>query len=249
MHILPIKTPILKAGDNLATMLMEHADIRDGDIIAISSKAIATVEGAAINLAEISPSREAMKMAATLKKDAEYYQVVLDETARMNGAVIQSVNGIVLTELQPDGMTEGTILVPNAGLDRSNIKEGWVIGWPVDPVASAESVQETLGNVGIIVTDSGLSPRRKGVGAFALCVAGFDPLVSMAGEPDLFGRPMHVTEEAIADQLATTANILMGNTDQSVPAVIIRDHTINLSEYSGWVEGIRREIDIYHQVI
>ena len=56
MEILPIKTPILKAGDNLASVLMEHGDIRDGDIVVISSKAVATVEGAAINLSDVSVS-------------------------------------------------------------------------------------------------------------------------------------------------------------------------------------------------
>lgn len=261
MYILPIKTPILKAGDNLASILLDHADIADGDIVVISSKAIATVEGAAIKLDSVDASAEAKDLAMGNSKSAEYYQVVLDETARMNGTVIQSVYGIILTELKPNGMHEGSILVPNAGLDQSNVAEGFVIGWPVDPVQSANRISQELSqrtneqtnkriaSVAVIITDSGLCPRRKGVVSFALTVCGMDPFISMIGEPDLFGNAMSVTEEAVADQLSTAANFLMGNTNQSTPAVIIRDHGLTLSRYCGWVEGIERERDLYHGMI
>ena len=250
MEIIAISTPILKSGDDLARILMDTSDIRDGDIIVVSSKAIATVEGAAIDLTNVTSSKEAQSIGKEHNKSAEYYQVVLDETARMNGKVIQSVNGIVLTELKPDGMNEGSILVPNAGLDKSNVADGYVIGWPKDPVASARNLREKIdADVGILITDSGLSPRRKGVISFALTVCGFDPFTSMIGKPDLFGHKMSVTEEAHADQLATAANFLMGNTDQSTPAAIIRNHHIPFSDFSGWVEGIEREKDIYHGVI
>jgi coenzyme F420-0:L-glutamate ligase/coenzyme F420-1:gamma-L-glutamate ligase len=250
MEILPITTPILNAGDDLAGILMEVSDIRDGDIVVVSSKAIATVENAAIDLAAVKASQEAVDLAEGHSKSAEYYQVVLDETARMHGSVIQSVHGIVLTELKPDGMHEGSILVPNAGLDQSNVQEGYVIGWPVDPVESARKLCEGIdSDIGIIITDSGLSPRRKGVISFALTVCGFDPFTSMIGKPDLFGNAMSITEEAHADQIATCANFLMGNTDQSTPAVIIRGHGLALNDFSGWVEGIEREKDIYHGVI
>lgn len=249
MEILPIKTPILTSGDSFASILLEHGDIRDDDIIVVSSKAIATVEGAAICLSDIEATTEAEDLTRELGKSAAYYQVVLDETTRMNGTIIQSVNGIVLTELKPDGLTEGSILVPNAGLDRSNIEEGYVIGWPKDPVESAQNLRAALGNVGIIITDSGLSPRRKGVISFALTVSGFDPFVSMIGKSDLFGQSMHITEEAVADQLSTAANFIMGNTNQSIPAVVIRGHGIPLNDFSGWVPGIEREKDIYHKVI
>ena len=250
MELLPITTPVLKAGDDLASILMRAGDILDGDIVVVSSKAIATVEGAAIHLDDVTVSSEAAQLGEAHSKPGAYYQVVLDETARMNGKVIQSVSGIVLTELKPDGMKEGSILVPNAGLDQSNVKEGHVIGWPTDPVKSAKKLREDLGgNVGVIVTDSGLSPRRKGVISFALTVSGLDPFASMIGKPDLFGNAMSVTEEAIADQLATAANFIMGNTNQSTPAVIIRGHDISMNDFSGWVEGIEREKDIYHGVI
>jgi coenzyme F420-0:L-glutamate ligase len=250
MELLPIKTPVLKAGDSLASILMDSADIHDGDIVVVSSKAVATVENAAISLADITVSKKAKRLEKKYKKSADYYQAVLDETQRMNGTIIQSVSGIVLTELRPDGLQEGSILVPNAGLDRSNIADGYVIGWPKDPIESAQKIRTAIDrDIAVIITDSGLFPRRKGVISFALTVAGFDPFASMIGQPDLFGRAIHVTEEALADQLATAANFLMGNTNQSTPAVAIRGHGIPFNDFSGWVQGIEREKDMYHKVI
>ncbi|PIR53763.1 coenzyme F420-0:L-glutamate ligase [Candidatus Peregrinibacteria bacterium CG10_big_fil_rev_8_21_14_0_10_42_8] len=251
MEILPIITPLLKPGDDLAHILMERGGIAEGDIVVISSKAVATTEGAAIDLSSVVAEKEAMDLRKKYDKTAQYYQAIINETKRMNGQFIQTVDGIVLTELRPDGMTHGSILVPNAGLDRSNIDDGYVIGWPQDPVASGEKLQQqfAIPRTAVIITDSGLCPRRRGVMAFALTVCGIDPLQSMVGTPDLFGQELGVTEEAIADQLATAANFMMGNGDQSCPAAIIRGHNLTFTDFSGWVPGIEREKDIYYGVI
>lgn len=250
MHILPIRTPVLKSGDDLASTLRASADIRDGDILVVSSKAVATCEGAMRRLDEVYVSQEAQKLAAeSTGKSAAYYQAVLDETERMHGKVLQNIQGVILTELHPDGM-EGTLLVPNAGLDMSNIAEGYVVGWPKDPVASCRELGKLgTGEIGVVISDSGLVPRRRGVLAFALSCYGFDPIASMIDTPDLFGQNMRVTEEAVADQLATAANMVMGNTDQSTPAAIIRDHHLPASDFCGWVPAIDREKDLFHGMI
>ncbi len=106
-----------------------------------------------------------------------------------------------------------------------------------------------MGSVALLLTDSGLSPRRLGVTAFALAIAGMDPTRSLIGSPDLFGKALRLTEEAIADQLATAANAVMGNAAECTPAAFIRDHGIPFSNYVGWVPGIERERDLYHGVI
>lgn len=250
MQLVPISTPLLKPGDQLADVLNQKSDLKDGDILVISSKAVATVEGAAIDLATVEVTPKAQELADTYGKSPAYYQVVLNETARMNGSIIQSVNGVVLTELVPDGLVEGTVLVPNAGIDKSNVEEGYVIGWPKDPVQSLKDLQKDLGkDIAIILTDSGLCPRRMGVAAFALACIGIDPFVSMIGTADLFGNEIRVTQEALADQLATAANTIMGNTNQSTPAVLVRSLAYEQSDFCGWVPGIQREKDIYHGVI
>lgn len=83
--------------------------------------------------------------------------------------------------------------------------------------------------------------------AFALVCDGIDPVKSEVGRKDLFGKPLRFTLEAVADQLATAANFVMGNADQSVPAAIIRDHGLALGNFSGWVDGIDPDEDLFRE--
>lgn len=244
MQLIAIPTPLLKPGDDLVKILRDHALIQTNDILVISSKAIATVEGRAIDLRTIRATDQARELAKTHGGTPEFRQAILEETERMHGTILTGCPQAMLTELKPDGLTTGSILVANAGLDESNVDAGYAIGWPLDPVRSASMLHHILGNP-IIISDSTCRPRRLGVTAIALAVAGFDPVRSLVGSSDLFGKKLRMTNEAIADQLATAANILMGNADQSVPAVIVRDHGIPQTEYVGWVPGIAAQEDLF----
>ena len=203
-----------------------------------------------IDLSEITPSSQAKEWAALCGRDPAFRQAVMDETKRMNGTVVGSCPQAMLCELNPEGLEEGTILAVNAGLDQSNVGEGLAIGWPKDPVATVKKLREEIEKetgkrIGIIITDSCCRPRRLGVVAMALTVCGFDPLISQVGKEDLFGHELTMTHEATADQLATAANFLMGNADQSVPAVCIRDHCLEMTDFCGWVPGIERDEDLF----
>ncbi|MDD5074674.1 MAG: coenzyme F420-0:L-glutamate ligase [Candidatus Peribacteraceae bacterium] len=249
MQILPVPTGLLKKGDNLARILSESMTFGDGDILAVSSKAVATAEGAAIDLAKIAVTPEAEQWAKRCGRSAAFRQAILDETKRLNGIVLSGCKTAMLTELHPQGM-EGSLLVPNAGLDQSNIAEGSAIGWPHDPVTSVHALRTQLQKrtgkrIAVLLTDSCCRPRRWGVTAFALVVSGFDPLSSQIGKKDLFGNTLTMTQEAVADQLATAANAVMGNANQSVPAALIREHGIPLSGFAGWVPGIAKEEDLF----
>ncbi|TSC58497.1 MAG: hypothetical protein Greene041619_507 [Candidatus Peregrinibacteria bacterium Greene0416_19] len=280
MLLLPIPTPLLRPGDDLATIVAEEAMFEPGDIIAISSKAVATVENAFIDLRTIEPTEEAREWSRkTGHRSPAFCQAVLDELQRLNGTVIGACPGAMLTEVAPEGLANGSILTANAGLDESNAPVGMAIGWPRDPVRSVRELRRKLelylgkdtddteesnesedeqrssdssvssvtsaSSIAVILTDSCVRPRRLGVTAFALTVAGIDPLLPQAGLQDLFGKELHITTEAVADQLATAANFLMGNAAQSVPAVLIRDHGLLMSDFEGWVPGIGRERDLF----
>lgn len=260
MHFLPIKTPILREGDDLVQILTQDIDIQTGDILVISSKAVATVEGAAIDLKKITPTDEAHWWVKRCDGPPTFRQAILNETHRMHGQLLPGCPLAMLAELKPDGLSTGTILAINAGLDRSNIKEGFVIGWPMDPVKSVRMLKKELEKrchgsttltmthgvkIAVILSDSCCRPRRIGVTAMALAVAGIDPISSKIGVPDLFGHPLQMTQEATADQLATAANIVMGNAGDSVPAAIMRDHDIPFTSFFGWVPGIAREQDLF----
>jgi len=249
MEILPVSTRILRKGDDLAGLLANAASWEDGDIVAVSSKAVATVEGAVINLKTLKITDEAKELARISGRSPAFRQAILEETHRLNGTVTGPCPQAVLTEVRPDGL-KGTFLVPNAGLDQSNIPEGSAIGWPHDPVASVRALRSALKaktkkNIALLLTDSCCRPRRWGVTAFALVVSGFDPLVSKIGTRDLFGRELMMTVEAVADQLATAANMIMGNAAESRPAAIIRDHGIPFTDFEGWVPGISKEDDLF----
>ncbi len=254
MHLIPIKTAVIRQGDDLTAMFMKQAKFQKNDILVVSSKVIATAEGAIIDLASMEVSGAAKKWSDACGRSPEFCEAVLQETHRLHGTVVGSCPGALLTEVRPDGLATGTILAANAGLDQSNMQEGFAIGWPQDPVTSVHAlrfhIKERAGvNIAVILTDSCCRPRRLGVTAFALTVSGLDPLVSQAGKNDLFGHPLRITTEAIADQLATAANFLMGNAGQATPAVIIRDHGIPLSDYEGWVHGIEPHDDLFAGIL
>lgn len=250
MIILPIRTSLIKAGDNIVHILSEQAEIQDGDIVVLSSKAVATAEGAAINLKDLSISEEAKDWSSKTGRSAEFMETVLQETARLHGIIRGHCPGALLTDLKPEGMIKGTIFAPNAGLDESNIDVGWAVGWPLEPVTSGKQLQMGLNkNCAVIIGDSCLRPRRLGVTAFALTACGIDPLRSEIGHQDLFGRELRVTVEAVADQLTTAANFVMGNANQCTPAAIIREHDIVLTQYNGWVEGMEPERDLFRSIL
>ncbi|MDD5623855.1 MAG: coenzyme F420-0:L-glutamate ligase [Candidatus Peribacteraceae bacterium] len=250
MEILPLRTPTLKRDDDLAKILAHAGSFMDGDIVVVSSKAVATVEGAEIDLRALKPSPEAEKWAARCGRPPAFREAILRETERLHGTVLGSCTQAMLTELKPKGFGEGTILAANAGLDQSNVPEGFAIGWPHDPVASVrhlrgELVRLTGRRLALILSDSCCRPRRLGVTALALVVSGIDPIRSLVGSRDLFARELTMTSEAVADQLATAANFVMGNAAEATPAALIRNHGLSLTDFEGWVQGIERERDLF----
>ncbi len=252
MEILPIATDVLRPGDSLADALINASAYREEDIVVVSSKIVATSEGAAIAVDALQPSTEAMTIASITAQDPRFVEAILRETKRRHGAVRHCCPGAILTELAPEGM-RGSILIANAGLDQSNTEKDTVIGWPEDPVRSTDTLRAALERklgfrIGIILSDSCSLPRRKGVVAIGLACSGIDPLLSLKGIPDLSGRPLLMTTEAIADQLATAGNAVMGNAAQSIPAAIIRNHGVALSDFSGWVPGIMKNEDLFGEM-
>ncbi len=234
MHVLPVATSLIVAGDDVAEILLSAWTPEDGDILVVSSKAVATAEGAAVPAAG----------------DAGFRDAIEKETRRLDGRILEDGPAAMLTRVRPPGFPRGALFVPNAGMDRSNIKEGSAIGWPHNPVASAvrirRAIEEQSGKaIAVIISDSCCRPGRLGVTALALACSGINPLLSQVGRADLFGRPLTVTQEAVADQLATAANIVMGNADQRRPAAVIRDHGFTLGSYDGWVPGIEPREDLF----
>jgi coenzyme F420-0:L-glutamate ligase len=194
----------------------EGEKIRDGDIIAVSSKFISMSKGRYVKLDEVRISKKAKNLATKLDMDAAIAQLVLLEADEILGGV----SGFALT------MKNG-VIAPNAGIDRSNAPPGHVMLYSKDSYKDAEDLKKeifqlTEKRVGVLVTDSRLMPLRMGTTGLAIGIAGFEPLLDERGKSDLFGNVLKVTRRSLADQMAASVQILMGEADEGFPIIIIR---------------------------
>ena len=217
----PIKTR--REGDpfNLGELVdgLVGSELRDGDILVISSKFIAVSEGRVVDLGTVVPSDYAASMSKKLSISPELCELVIRES----DDVVGGVSGFMLT------LKEG-LLTPNAGIDKSNIEHGKVVLYPRNPLESATALVEEIMfrrgvEIGVVVSDSRLMPTRKGTVGVALAAAGMEAIVDLRGKPDLFGNVLKVTSQAVADDLCSGAQIVMGEANESVPIVLVRGLT------------------------
>ena len=217
-----LHTPLIRPGDDLVAHLTQAVwggtenGLQDGDIVVIAESAIATAEGRLIRLDSITPGPEAHELADRYGMDPRLVEVVLQESDQ----VVGGIPGFLLS------LKNGTLL-PNAGVDLSNAPPGYALPLPADPDASAARIQkriheESSKNVGVIVADSRTHAMRLGCAGVGIGCAGIDAVIDERGRRDLFGRELHVTRRAVADCIASAAELLMGEADESVPMVIVR---------------------------
>ena len=204
-------------GDDLGGMLAEAAagaGGRPGDVLVVAHKVVSKAEGRIVRLAEVVPGPGARALAAETGKDPRLVEVILGETRR----VLRRRGGTIICE------TRQGFVCANAGVDASNAPEGTVILLPRDADASARRLQAALarrvgGRVGLVVSDTHGRAFRRGLVNVAIGVAGFRPLVDHRGGVDRSGRTLVATEQALADELAGAAGMLMGK-DAGLPAVL-----------------------------
>lgn len=226
---IPVEAPVQQASFDLMTVLKDalaadEVTLQDGDVLAVSSKYAAISEGRIVRLDDIVVSPEAAALAERYSMNPRIAQLVYSEADHVFGGI----EGFLLTF--KDG-----ILSPNAGIDRSNIPNGLAVLFPEDPYATAErirlAVREQLGvQVGVILTDSWLMPGRLGTTGVALATAGFRPLQDERGKADLFGNPMIVTVRGTADTICAAAQLVMGERDEAMPFVIVRNTGVAMSD-------------------
>ncbi len=196
--------------------------IVDGDILVVSSKFSSLSQGRFVKLADIKASPEASKLAVEYRLPEKLAELVVRESDSVFGGVF----GFLLTV--KDGL-----FAPNAGIDRSNIHPGYAILYPNRPSHLAEQLRRAfliyLGRkIGVILVDSRLLPGRRGTTGVTVAVAGFKPVEDERGRKDLFGNIMRVTSRAVADDVAAAAQLLMGETDEARPVVIVRNSGIKI---------------------
>lgn len=217
--------PLIEAGDDLAAQLVTAAGslpgLKTGDVLVVAQKIVSKAAGLFADLAEIAPSRNAIALAAETGKDSRLVELILRESR----AIVARKPGVLITV-----HVSGAVLA-NAGIDRSNVppdagKEP-VLLLPRDPDGAAASLREALAmatgtDLGVIIADSWGRPWRLGTCGFALGAAGLAPLHDYRGEADLFDRANEISLEAVADELAGAASLVMGQSAEGIPAALIR---------------------------
>jgi coenzyme F420-0:L-glutamate ligase/coenzyme F420-1:gamma-L-glutamate ligase len=242
ISILPLEgIPELDEGDDLAALILESAGrsggFEDADVLVVAQKAVSKVEGRVVRLDEVEPSARALELAGD--KDPRHVEWILRESAN----VVRVRPPLIISE------TRHGYVCASAGVDASNAKgEGTLVLLPLDPDASAARLRDAIAertgrDVGVIVSDSFGRPFRQGTTEVALGVAGITPLLDLRGVRDSAGYELHATQIAVADELASAAELALGKV-KGIPAAIVRGVDVR-GEGSGRDVVIPEERDLF----
>ena len=226
--------PLIRPGDDLAAIILAslqriHLTLRDGDILVVAQKIVSKAEGRLVNLAQVTPSKDANDLAASTQKDPRLVELILRESR----VVLRSRPGSIIVEHRLG------FVCASAGIDHSNVQAGeeWVLLLPEDPDRSAKclraGLQEASGKrLGVMIIDSHGRAWRLGTVGVAIGLAGIPGLVDLRGQPDMFGRTLQITLVAAADELAAAASLMIGQAAESTPVVHVRGFPYPLREGS-----------------
>lgn len=236
-EVFGLSTGIISRNESISERVIAAAKetcggFRDGDILVLAETAVATSEGNVVRLADITPSARASHLAEKYEMDPETAEIVLRES----DSIVGGIPGFLLC------MKAGTLL-PNAGVDASNAPPGCVTPLPVNPNESArrikEEIQKSTGaKIGVIVADSRTHAMRAGCSGVAIGCAGIPSVIDDRGRNDLFGRKLEVTKRAVADNITSAAELVMGEADECTPAAIVRGIGLEVNDVFMGVESI-----------
>ncbi len=229
MQIIPIHTKFLKPGQKIFDLFIKHVSkskIKNNDIITIASKLVSYEQNRIIELKTIIPSKKALVLSKKYSLSPEFCQLVLREADK----VIGGVKNAILT-------LKNGFVIANAGADHSNVKKGYAALWPKNGEKYLDSLKRALeshykAKIGLILVDSHCAPLRLGTRGMALAISGFEGIIDERMNKDIFGNKMKITRVSLADDLASTANLLMGESGQKIPFVIFKGIKMRLSKKS-----------------
>jgi coenzyme F420-0:L-glutamate ligase len=229
MELFGIRTKLIKPKDDLVGVILDamcerKLTIDDRDVVVFASKVVSMAQGRLTRLDTITPSEEAKKLAQKYGLEPSFAEVIMREAEKIYGGV----SGALLT-------LKDSVLIPNAGVDRKNAPKGFVALWPKNPRKSADKIraeifERTGKNIGVLIVDSRVTPLRMGTTGVAIGIAGFKPIRDCRAERDLYGNTVLMTRHALADDLASAAHLVMGETNGRIPVVLVKDVPIFLTE-------------------
>ncbi len=239
--------PLIKEGDNLAELISNATEkqgtpLMENDIIVVTHVVVSKAEGNIIDLDKIIPSERAKELAQQTNKEPALVEVILRETKE----IVRIGQNSIITE------TNNGIICANAGIDRSNVSgDRNVVPLPKNPNASAQNIRQEIirltgTSVSVIISDTHGRPLRLGEINVAVGVAGIKPIRDRRGEKDLFGYVLRIKQTAIADELSSAAELVIGQANEGIPVAIIRGYNYQAIEGASTTELIRaKERDLF----
>ena len=224
LEIIPIKIQKEIGIDaNFVDLILESSEINDGDILVFSQKIVSKNEGRMLSLSSVNPSLLANGIASSYGKDPRLIELILSESER----IVRMENGIIIVK------TKHGFVCANAGIDESNVQDGYATLLPKDPDKSAillkERIEQKTGkNISVIISDTFGRPFRLGQTDVAIGIAGLEPILDYNGKPDTFGKIMRVTAIAVADEICSASELVMGKVEKC-PITIVRNYNFNFS--------------------
>lgn len=229
ISIHPVKSELKMQAFDLFEALVDSLEtgqikLENGDVLVISSKYVANSQGRTIEYENVISSTESQNLATKFHINPKIAEVIMRES----DAIFGGVPGFVITSAD-------NILAPNAGIDKSNTQKGNLVLYPTDAYVISEQLKRKFFlkffiHLGIIIIDSRLMPARIGTTGVAIACAGIEPLSDIRGQKDLYGNPLKVTFQAVADNLASIANLKMGEGSDSTPFAVIKNSRATITD-------------------
>ncbi len=227
MQIIPISIEKeITPSDDVADIILKSEKLNDGDIVVITQKIISKQEDRLVDLSTVMPSLLAEGIGSQYQKDPKIIELILSESKR----IIRMSNGILIVE------THSGFICANAGIDESNVAEGYATLLPVNSDMSAQVIRKKIleqsdKNIAVIISDTFGRPFRMGQTNHAIGISGLNPVLDYTGKLDSFNKILKVTAIAIADELSAASELVMGKS-LKCPITIIRDYSFNLEDHS-----------------
>jgi len=217
--------PEISKGTDLAKIIVNaskrnRVSLQNGDVVVITQKIVSKAEGRIVKISSIEPSSFARRISKIMEKDPKVVEVILSETER----VVKMVRGLIISQ------TKHGLVCANAGVDHSNVPRDRLCLLPISPDRSAKKLRSQImkltgAKISLVITDTFGRPWREGQTGVAIGLSGLRPLDDYKGKKDDFGNDLKVTLIAIADEIASASDLVMGKTDRT-PVAIVRGYPV-----------------------
>ena len=238
--------PEVEPGDDLAALIAESLSaggigLTEADVLVVTQKIVSKAEGRVVELASVEPRPEAREWGERWGKDPRQVELVLRESAEV---LRMAPGGLIISR------TRHGFVCANAGVDLSNVGDTDAATLlPDDPDASARALRERLGKrtgvrAAVVISDSFGRPWRNGIVNVAIGCAGLEPLLDLRGSADADGRVLHSTVVAVADELASAADLASGKATRQ-PVVLVRGWEHQLGDGAAGAIVMDRALDLF----